>query len=217
MKKSFVFAALFSMILLSACNDNDDPQKSPTLLKIEETLNTRDTEIDLAAFLETAQKGVWKYDDICFFYTNGDMADEWTGGAPVNYMSFQPNGKAKVFYWQDFNPLLSKYHYNEIEWSVDPERPNTIELYSPYTEKTIKEWTSKGVKCDYAARTTMELLYYQNGVFVMKGLQPYCHSGAAVDAGIYYDYCLFLGHIDTDEATVNEYQSYPSIEELTNN
>jgi len=72
MKKLFAFIVLSCAISLTACNNTDNEFDSPILSKVEEMLNNRTSEHDLAAFLETAQTGVWLYDDLCLHYTNGD-------------------------------------------------------------------------------------------------------------------------------------------------
>ena len=65
----------------------------------------------------------------------------------------------------------------------------------------------------YAARTTLELLYYKDGVFVMEGLQPFAYMGGRTSKGVYWDYCRIVGHIATDKATVDKYLSYISYEQ----
>lgn len=56
MKKLFAFIVLSCAISLTACNNTDNEFDSPILSKVEEMLNNRTSEPDLAAFLETAQQ-----------------------------------------------------------------------------------------------------------------------------------------------------------------
>lgn len=202
MKKTFIIAILSCTIVLPACeSDNDNESINPTLLKVEEILNNRTSEPDLTAFLETAQTGVWKYDELCLHYTNGETYDGvWSGGAPADYMMLLPDGECRIFLNLMFNPLIPML-YQKIEWSVSEEQPNTLELYSEKIEQDAETHHYD----QYAARTTLQLLYYQDGVFIMKGMQPFAYGGGMTSKGIYKDYCTFIGHIDTDEETVAEY------------
>ena len=104
MKKLSIFAVLFCTISLSACNNTDNEFENPILSKVEEILNNRTSEPDLAAFLETAQTGVWLYDDLCLHYTNGETyAGGWLGGTPIDYMMLLPGGECRIFLDLMFN------------------------------------------------------------------------------------------------------------------
>ena len=82
----------------------------------------------------------------------------------------------------------------------------TLALYNPGIEESAKTANYD----QYAARTTLELLYYKDGVFVMKGRQPFAYMGGQTSKGVYEDYCRVVGHIATDKATVDRYLSYIS-------
>ena len=73
----------------------------------------------------------------------------------------------------------------------------------------IDRTTPKGVRDD----AMLELLYYKDGVFVMKGLQPFGSWGGKTSEGVYKDFCRVVGHIATDKATVDKYLSYISYEQ----
>lgn len=209
MKKLSIFAVLFCTISLSACNNTDNEFENPILSKVEEILNNRTSEPDLAAFLETAQTGVWLYDDLCLHYTNGETyAGGWLGGTPIDYMMLLPGGECRIFLDLMFNPLIPML-YQKVEWSVSEQRANTLELYSEEIERSA-ETTHYD---QYDARTTLELLYFQDGIFIMKGMQPFAYGGGMTSQGIYWDYCTIVGRIATDKETVEKYRACESYDE----
>lgn len=209
MKKLFAFIVLSCAISLTACNNTDNEFDSPILSKVEEMLNNRTSEPDLAAFLETAQTGVWLYDDLCLHYTNGETYDGgWDGGCPVDYMMLLPGGECRIFLDLMFNPLIPML-YQKVEWSVSEQRANTLELYSEEIERSA-ETTHYD---QYDARTTLELLYFQDGIFIMKGMQPFAYGGGMTSQGIYWDYCIIVGRIATDKETVEKYRTCESYDE----
>ena len=106
-----------------------------------------------------------------------------------------PRRHRRIFYHPD-DPRYEPF-YEEIEWSVSESLPNTIELYNPRIE--LEAPTANYDQ--HAARTTLELLSYRKGLFVMKGMQPFAYWGGRTSDGIYYDYCLISGKLVTDRET----------------
>ena len=209
MKRLFVFAVLTCAIALSACHNTDDELKDPTLSKIEEILGNRTSEPDLTAFLKTLQNGVWMYDDYCLFFTNGEMeSGPWDGGAPLHHMMFLPDGECRIFLSFMSDPRIPRL-YQAVAWSVSDRKANTIELYS---EEIARDAETNHFD-QYAAVTTLELLYYQDGVFIMKGMQPFAYDGGMTSQGIYKDHCMIYGHIATDQETVEKFRAYESYNE----
>lgn len=212
MRKIFAFAVLFCATALSACDNTTDDIQNPSLSKIETLLNAQTTEPDFSAFLQTMQNGVWIPNDLCLFYTNGEIEDgNWTGGSHIHDMMLLPNGECRVFWWADYNPRIPML-YLAHEWNICTSQPNSIELYSKEYDEEMQNPDIPHADF-YAPRTTMELLYYKDGVFVMKGMQPIVYSSSDAYQGIYMDYFLIHGHIDTSPETVAKYLTYEHYEE----
>lgn len=207
MKKIIVILAM-SAVTLSACEgDPEIVPRTPTETKIQELMVGYDGKIDMAAFVADAQQGVWMIDEYDMIYTNGEVLNgrELVGGAFLDDMMLFPNGICRMFRKSIPNPTV----YLESQWSVSDQSKNTLSLYSPRIEAEAKTANFD----QYAARTTLELLYYKDGVFVMKGLQPFGSWGGKTSNGVYKDYCRVVGHIATDKATVDKYLSYISYEQ----
>ena len=168
-----------------------------------------DGKIDMAAFVADAQQGVWMIDEYDMIYTNGEVLNgqDLSGGAFLDNMMLFPDGSCHTYIWLGY--ILGPTVYLESQWSVSDQSKNTLSLYSPRIEAEAKTANFD----QYAARTTLELLYYKDGVFVMKGLQPFGSWGGKTSKGIYEDYCRVVGHIATDKATVDKYLSYISYEQ----
>ena len=197
-----------SAVTLSACEgDPEIVPRTPTETKIQELMVGYDGKIDMAAFVADAQQGVWMIDEYDMIYTNGEVLNgrELVGGAFLDDMMLFPNGICRMFRKSIPNPTV----YLESQWSVSDQSKNTLSLYSPRIEAEAKTANFD----QYAARTTLELLYYKDGVFVMKGLQPFGSWGGKTSNGVYKDYCRVVGHIATDKATVDKYLSYISYEQ----
>ena len=206
--KKLITILVLSSAMLSACDS--DPEivpRTPTETKIQELMVGYDGKIDMAAFIADAQRGVWVIDSYDTAYTNGEIRDGrgLMGGSDIYNMMLFFEGKCRVFFWLDHLPEAPDV-YKEIQWNVSDQSKNTLSLYSPRIEEEAKT-----VNYDqYAARTTLELLYYKDGVFVMKGRQPFAYMGGQTSKGVYEDYCRVVGHIATDKATVDRYLSYIS-------
>ena len=127
------------------------------------------------------------------------------GAALMNSMMLLPTGICRTFFTLMHIPGPTVYSEGN-QWSVSGEMKNTLALYNPGIEESAKTANYD----QYAARTTLELLYYKDGVFVMKGRQPFAYMGGQTSKGVYEDYCRVVGHIATDKATVDRYLSYIS-------
>ena len=209
--KKLITILVLSSALLSACEgDPEIVPRTTTETKIQELMVGYDGKIDMAAFIADAQRGVWVIDSYDTAYTNGEIRDGrgLMGGSDIYNMMLFFEGKCRVFFWLDHLPEAPDV-YKEIQWNVSDQSKNTLSLYSPRIEEEAKT-----VNYDqYAARTTLELLYYKDGVFVMEGLQPFAYMGGWTSKGVYWDYCRVVGHIATDKATVDKYLSYISYEQ----
>ncbi|MDE6508474.1 MAG: hypothetical protein K2O55_01520 [Alistipes sp.] len=205
MKRLLLIMILSTATLLAACESEYDRENplTPTQGKAEELMNGYDGHIDMTAFLETVQQGVWLFDTLDITYTNGETYDGIKDGSrEISPMMLLPGGECRVFLRLMFNPLIPML-YQKVEWSVSEQRANTLELYSEEIERSA-ETTHYD---QYAARTTLELLYYQDGIFIMKGMQPFAYGGGMTSQGIYKDYCTIVGHIATDKETVEKYRA----------
>ena len=209
MKKSIIILVL-SSALLSACEgDPEIVPRTPTETKIQELMVGYDGKIDMAAFVADAQQGVWMIDEYDMIYTNGEVLNgqDLSGGAFLDNMMLFPDGSCHTYIWLGY--ILGPTVYLESQWSVSDQSKNTLSLYSPRIEAEAKTANFD----QYAARTTLELLYYKDGVFVMEGLQPFAYMGGWTSKGVYWDYCRVVGHIATDKETVDKYLSYISYEQ----
>ena len=130
------------------------------------------------------------------------------GAALMNSMMLLSNGVCRTFSVLMHIPGPIVYFEGD-QWSVSSEMKNTLALYNPGIEESAKTANYD----QYAARTTLELLYYKDGVFVMEGLQSFAYMGGWTSKGVYWDYCRVVGHIATDKETVDKYLSYISYEQ----
>jgi hypothetical protein len=209
--KKIITILVLSAVTLSACEgDPEIVPRTPTEAKIHELMIGYDGKVDMNAFVADAQQGVWIIDEYDTVYTNGEILDGrgLMGGSDIHNMMLLSDGKCRTFIWFDHLPDAPDV-YRESQWSVSNEAKNTLALYSPRIEEEAKTADFD----QYAARTTLELLYYKDGVFVMKGLQPFGLWGGETSKGIYWDYCRVVGHIATDKETVDQYLSYLSYEQ----
>lgn len=210
--KRFVTMLVMSAAMLTACEgDPEIVPKTPTEAKIKELLIGYDSNVDMDAFMADVQRGVWLIDSFDITYTNGEVADgsDIDGGYHLNTMMLLPDGVCRKFWSLMYmhGPMV----YSEgTQWSVSDRAKNTLDLYSPSIEESAKTANYD----QYAARTTLELLYYKDGVFVMKGQQPFAYMGGWTSEGIYEDYCKIVGRVATDKETVDEYLSYMSYEQF---
>ncbi|WP_290539911.1 hypothetical protein [Alistipes sp.] len=206
MKKLLTILVL-SSAMLSACEgDPEFAPKTSVEAKIHELMTGYDGKIHMSAFIADAQRGVWLIDDIDITYTNGKTeSGVMDGAALMNNMMLLPNGVCRTFSALMYIPGPIVYFEGD-QWSVSREMKNTLVLYNPGIEENAKTANYD----QYAARTTLELLYYKDGVFVMEGLQPFAYMGGWTSEGVYSDYCRVVGHIATDKATVDRYLSYIS-------
>lgn len=212
MKKVIGILAISVAVMLSACdNDPEFVPKTPTEAKIRELMVGYDGKVDMNAFVADARQGVWQIDEYDMIYTNGEVLNgrELSGGTFLDDMMLLPDGVCRIFFWLDHIPEMPDV-YKEIRWSVSDQSKNTLALYSPGIEESAKTANYD----QYAARTTLELLYYKDGVFVMKGRQPFAYWGGQTSKGIYEDFCRVVGHIATDRETVDKYLSYISYEQF---
>lgn len=206
MKRLLLFALLTA--LLTACNDNMENPLTPTQKKIAELMAGYDGKIDMAAFLAAAQQGIWQFDTIDTTYTNGETYDGIKDGSTdLHTMMLRSDGECRIMLSFMFNPAIPRL-YQPITWNVSASQPNTIELYSEKIEQKAATYQYD----QYAARTTLELLYYKDGEFIMRGMQPFAYNGGMTSKGIYKSYCTVCGHIITDKETVEKYLSYEEYE-----
>ena len=189
--KKLITILVLSSAMLSACEgDPEFVPKTSVEAKIHELMIGYDGKIDMAVFIADAQRGVWLIDDIDITYTNGKT---------------ESGVICRTFFTLMHIPGPTVYSEGD-QWSVSGEMKNTLALYNPGIEESAKTANYD----QYAARTTLELLYYKDGVFVMKGRQPFAYMGGQTSKGVYEDYCRVVGHIATDKATVDRYLSYIS-------
>lgn len=209
MMRKIITILAVSAAMLTACEgDPEIVPKTPTEAKIKELMIGYDGKVDMDAFMADVQRGVWLIDEYDMIYTNGEVFNgrELIGGTFLDDMMLFPNGICRTFRKSIPNPTV----YLESQWSVSDRAKNMLDLYSPSIEESAK--TAKYDQ--YAARTTLELLYYKDGVFVMKGMQPFGSWGGKTSEGIYKDYCTVVGRVATDKETVDEYLSYMSYEQF---
>ena len=209
MKKLITILVLSSMMLSACEGDPEIVPRTPTEAKIQELMVGYDGKIDMAAFVADAQQGVWMIDEYDMIYTNGEVLNgrDLSGGAFLDNMMLFPAGICRTFYALMYIPGPTVYL--ESQWSVSDQAKNTLAFYSPRIEDEAKTANFD----QHAARTMLELLYYKDGVFVMKGLQPFGAWGGKTSEGVYKDFCRVVGHIATDKATVDKYLSYISYEQ----
>lgn len=164
-------------------------------------------QVDMDAFVADAQRGVWMIDDYDITYTNGETLNGkgFDGASNIHSMMLFPDGTCRIFMAVNFLPAIPIL-YQEIQWSP---LDNGLGFYSAQIEEDAKTANY----AQYAAQTTLELLYYKDGAFIMKGMQPFAYWGGMTSQGIYKDYCTVVGHIATDRATVDKYLSYKSYEQ----
>lgn len=203
MKK--ILFSLSACLLLAACDSDKIPvPKTRVQQEIQKIMAGSDGKVDMARFAADAQKGVIDFGGYELTYTNGETCDQLDGAGIVHNMMLLPGGECRTFnLFFDFNPKIPPL-YQQIEWSLSDEVPNAIELFDPEIEASAPVNNYD----EYKARTTLEVLYYQNGIFVMKGIQPYAYWGGLTDKGIYKDYCLMYGEIRSDQTTIDTYLSY---------
>ena len=210
MKRLLFTLFLTTATLLNACeSETDQGNLTPTQEKINELMAGYDGKVDMGAFLEAVQQGVWLFDSIDIIYTNGKRYDGiMDGGRAIDPMMFMPDGECRIFLSFMSDPRIPTL-YQTIVWSVSDRKANTIELYS---EEIARDAETNHFD-QYAAATTLELLYYQDGVFIMKGMQPFAYDGGMTSQGIYKDHCMIYGHIATDQETVEKFRAYESYNE----
>ena len=209
--KKLITILVLSSAMLSACEgDPEIVPRTPTEAKIRELMIGYDGKVDMNAFVTDAQRGVWVVDACDMTYTDGKVSDGsgYDGGTLINHMMLLPTGICRTFFTLMHIPGPTVYSEGD-QWSVSGEMKNTLALYNPGIEESAKTANYD----QYAARTTLELLYYKDGVFVMKGRQPFAYMGGQTSKGVYEDYCRVVGHIATDKATVDRYLSYISYEQ----
>lgn len=209
--KKLITILVLSSAMLSACEgDPEIVPRTPTEAKIRELMIGYDGKVDMNAFVTDAQRGVWVVDACDMTYTDGKVSDGsgYDGGTLINHMMLLPTGICRTFFTLMHIPGPTVYSEGD-QWSVSGEMKNTLALYNPGIEESAKTANYD----QYAARTTLELLYYKDGVFVMKGRQPFAYMGGQTSKGVYEDYCRVVGHIATDRATVDRYLSYISYEQ----
>ena len=209
--KKLITILVLSSAMLSACEgDPEIVPRTPTEAKIRELMIGYDGKVDMNAFVTDAQRGVWVVDACDMTYTDGKVSDGsgYDGGTLINHMMLLPTGICRTFFTRMHIPGPTVYSEGD-QWSVSGEMKNTLALYNPGIEESAKTANYD----QYAARTTLELLYYKDGVFVMKGRQPFAYMGGQTSKGVYEDYCRVVGHIATDKATVDRYLSYISYEQ----
>lgn len=190
--------------LLTACHDSDNNDSlDPGLAKIEEILNNQTSKPDFDEFLKAAQNGIWYLHEIFLFYTNGEMENRWWGGTPLHDMILRPDGECRIICYRSPGSSIPTL-YVPITWNVSASQPNTIELYS----ETIEQEAETHHYDQVAARTTFELLYYKDGEFIMRGMQPFVYNCGSMFPGVYKDYSIVHGQIITDKETVEKYLAY---------
>lgn len=191
---------------MTACNSGSEiPTLTPEEQIIQETMGNFDGPVDMTSFVNDVQQSLWTVDRLDVSYSNGEFVSNalFDGGSVIQRMMLFPDGSGRIFHFPDYDPLKPPF-YEEIEWCVSESLPNTIELYNPRIE--LEAPTANYDQ--HAARTTLELLGYREGHFVMKGMQPFAYWGGRTSEGIYYDYCLISGKLVTDRETIDTYLGY---------
>lgn len=204
--KKHLINILCGLALLTACNSGSEiPTLTPEEQIIQETMGNFDGPVDMTSFVNDVQQSLWTVDRLDVSYSNGEFVSNalFDGGSVINRMMLFPDGTGRIFHFPDYDPLKPPF-YEEIEWCVSESLPNTIELYNPRIE--LEAPTANYDQ--HAARTTLELLGYREGHFVMKGMQPFAYWGGRTSEGIYYDYCLISGKLVTDRETIDTYLGY---------
>ncbi len=204
--KKHLINILCGLALLTACNSGSEiPTLTPEEQIIQETMGNFDGPVDMTSFVSDVQQSLWTVDRLDVSYSNGEFVSNalFDGGSVINRMMLFPDGTGRIFHFPDYDPLKPPF-YEEIEWCVSESLPNTIELYNPRIE--LEAPTANYDQ--HAARTTLELLGYREGHFVMKGMQPFAYWGGRTSEGIYYDYCLISGKLVTDRETIDTYLGY---------
>ena len=190
MKRIIVMVAFLATIVLSAC-DNESEHTPRTELEalIQNLMRDYDGQVDMEAFLTAAQKGVWLFDDYDLYLTNGEIVGPLDGATLLSPMMLFPDGTCRYFISVMPAPIV---YLDSWRWSVSARHENTIEIINSESKNPTP--------------SLLELLYYKDGVFIMKGKLPitsYTSNGTTS-----VDYCLIVGHIATDTETVNQYLSY---------
>lgn len=204
--KKHLINILCGLALLTACNSGSEiPTLTPEEQIIQETMGNFDGPVDMTSFVSDVQQSLWTVDRLDVSYSNGELVTNarFAGGSIIQRMMLFPDGSGRIFHFPDYDPLKPPF-YEEIEWCVSESLPNTIELYNPRIE--LEAPTANYDQ--HAARTTLELLGYREGHFVMKGMQPFAYWGGRTSDGIYYDYCLISGKLVTDRETIDTYLGY---------
>lgn len=194
-KKILILAVLLLLTGLATSCEKDN-YKSEFEKKVYELAKTQ-KKVDFNGFISDMQRGIF----ICYEYEcvekNGDRSGMMDGGTWVDDMSFSSDGNGKIYFNPNYDPSI--HFYRTIKWKTSGN--NTIELYAPYFDNSASNHV--------AARTQLELLYYKNGHFAMKGTQPYSYTGPTI-----IDYILIEGYIRFDQETLDEYAAYKPYENI---
>ncbi len=153
---------------------------------------------DMAAFLEDATHGVCFVDTSTMRYTNGEevRGDLINGGRLFWPMMLDADGTCYLLKTDSSN-LDNPPAGHKMEWRVSDTSKNAIELYEPDFEESDFPATVR------IPRTTIKILSYKDGRYLLRGLQPLCYE---TSSELYPDYCTVEGYIDTNPETVAHYR-----------
>ncbi len=196
---------LMAVAVLSAVSCTNDSDIDPWRGWDDPEFTGMVSEGDMERFLNDIEGNIWDWTSYEITYTDGSTASnmDFVGGTHVDNMMFLPDGTVRNFHPAGpypWDPVV----YDEWFWSVKVDEKNTIELCDPDMdpeEKRSESGQSMG-------RTTLKLLSYKNGEFVMRGFQPFSYGGGMAHKGIFESYITITGTVEKDPALIEQYLSY---------
>ncbi len=218
MKRQIFLCILLTLFALS-CSTKDNelpkpnkPADSEQTGKDNNNVNTEESEKEeetplvtaevFNIFINDAVGSVWMSKSYDLHFTNGEVWQDvkTAGGTHVHNMMLFSDGTARYFIFPCDPDIPTSY--KEWQWSAEPEKL-TITIYDP----ELEEYAETDEFTGYSARTTLELISYKEGDFVMQGVQP-GSIGVLPSQGLYIDYATIHGRICKEGDIVEEYLSY---------
>ena len=164
---------LLLTITLVGCSDGDTWTPRHQIARIENLISTHPaTTSDFTAFVTDLEQGVWNLDN-WITYRNGEIWNtSFSGfvntafgrGSQFLDLLFYPDGECRQCYLYapaPYNNIPYPFLYTTLQWNFDPNNLTITLINSNY----------QALDSPYY-KTTLRLLYYRYGEFVMDGLQP---------------------------------------------
>ena len=173
MRRFFFLPLLAACLFIGSCDDGDNWTPRHQINYVQSLVNDHPaTEEVFRTFIDDIEKGVWDIDN-WITYRNGDVWNtSFSGflntafgkGSQFLDLIFYADGTCRQCYLYapaPYNNIPYPFLYTTLLWSFDIENL-TITLTNP-------QYQAQGSPY---AQTSLRLLYYRYGEFVMDGLQP---------------------------------------------